>query len=120
MASVLLAEDDADIRMLVTLKLKQAGHDVRAFADGESALADADENVPDLVILDIVMPGMSGLEVCRHMRGIPATAEVPIIILSARKQLADVTEGLRTGANDYITKPFSPRELAARVEFWLA
>jgi two-component system response regulator MtrA len=119
MALVLLAEDDSDIRLLVTFKLEQVGHEVRAFSDGAAALADAREHPPDLAVLDVLMPGMTGLEVCKQLRGHPATADVPIIILTARAQQADVTAGLEAGANDYIVKPFSPRELAARIQTWL-
>jgi DNA-binding response OmpR family regulator len=119
MASVLLAEDDADIRQLVTFKLQQAGHEVRAFGNGAAALADARDHPPDLAVLDVLMPGLTGLEVCRQLRGSPATAEVPIIMLTARAQQADVTAGLEAGANDYIVKPFSPRELASRIQVWL-
>jgi DNA-binding response OmpR family regulator len=120
MATVLLAEDDADIRLLVALKLQQAGHEVRAFADGASALADARKRPPDLAVLDVVMPGMNGLEVCRALRQHPDTARVLIIILTARAQQADVTAGYEAGANDYVVKPFSPRELATRVQALLA
>jgi len=120
MATVLLAEDDADIRYLVTFKLQQAGHEIRAFGDGLSALADARENPPDLAVLDVMMPGMSGLDMCRELRKAPVTAEVPVIILTARAQEADVAAGFAAGADDYIVKPFSPRDLAIRVQAVLA
>jgi DNA-binding response OmpR family regulator len=120
MATVLLAEDDADIRYLVTFKLEQAGHEVRGFGDGALALAHAREHPPDLAILDILMPGMSGLDVCRELRKDPATANVPVIILTARAQEADITAGFAAGGDDYIVKPFSPRELATRVQAVLA
>ncbi len=120
MATVLLAEDDADIRQLVALKLQQAGHEVRSFGDGASALADARLRPPDLAVLDVVMPDMSGLDVCKALRQHPDTAGVLIIILTARAQQADVTAGYEAGANDYVVKPFSPRELATRVEALLA
>jgi two-component system phosphate regulon response regulator PhoB len=116
MATVLLAEDDVDIRLLLTLKLEQASHEVRGFGDGASALADAREHPPDLAVLDVLMPGMTGLEVCRELRKDPATADVPVIILTARAQQADVTAGFAAGANDYIAKPFSPRDLAMRIK----
>ncbi len=83
MATVLLAEDDADIRYLVTFKLEQVGHEVRAFGDGLSALTDARGHPPELAVLDVMMPGMSGLDVCRELRKDPATADVPIIRQSA-------------------------------------
>ncbi len=120
MASVLLAEDDADVRHLLTFKLEQAGHEVRAFGDGSSALADAREHHPDLAVLDVLMPGMTGLEVCGELRGHPDTADMLIIILTASAQQDDVTAGFKAGANDYIVKPFSPRELAARIQALLA
>jgi two-component system, OmpR family, phosphate regulon response regulator PhoB len=120
MATVLLAEDDADIRLLVTLKLEQAGHEVRGFGDGASALADAREHPPDLAVLDVLMPGMTGLEVCRELRKDPVTADVLVILLTARAQQPDITAGFAAGATDYIVKPFSPRELAARIQTLLA
>ena len=115
MATVLLAEDDADIRFLVTFKLKQAGYQVRGFGDGLSALADAREHPPDLAVLDIMMPGMSGLEVCQELRKDPATANIPVIILTALAQEADIAAGIAAGADDYIVKPFSPRDFVMRV-----
>jgi DNA-binding response OmpR family regulator len=115
MATVLLAEDDADIRRVMTIKLEQAGHQVRAFADGASAAADARRHHPDLAVLDVVMPEMSGLQVCRELRGNPDTADVPIIILTARGQRTDIDAGFKAGANDYIVKPFSPNDLADRI-----
>jgi len=120
MATVLLAEDDADIRYLVTFKLEQVGHEVRAFGDGLSALTDARGHPPELAVLDVMMPGMSGLDVCRELRKDPATADVPIIILTARAQEADIAAGFAAGADDYVVKPFSPRELAIRVQAVLA
>jgi DNA-binding response OmpR family regulator len=115
MARILVAEDEADIRRLITLKLEQAGHVVRAFGDGAAALADARKHAPNLAVLDVVMPGMSGLEVCRGLRQNPATADVPVIILTARTLQGDIDAGLAAGASEYIAKPFSPRELAVRV-----
>jgi len=115
MAKILLAEDEADIRRLVTLKLEQLGHVVRAFENGAAALADARKHAPDLAVLDVVMPGMTGLEVCRGLRQDPATAGVPVIILTARAQQSDIDAGLAAGASEYLAKPFSPRDLATRV-----
>ena len=120
MATVLLAEDDADIRFLVTFKLEQAGHQVTGFENGMKALAAARRNPPDLAVLDILMPGMSGLDVCRELRRDPATAAVPVIILTARAEKADIAAGFAAGAADYILKPFSPRDLAMRVKAVLA
>jgi DNA-binding response OmpR family regulator len=120
LATVLLAEDDADIQLLVTFKLTREGYQVRAFGDGLSAMADAREHPPDLAILDIMMPGMSGLEVCRELRKNPATANIPIILLTALAQEADISAGYAAGADDYVVKPFSPREFATRVNAALA
>jgi two-component system phosphate regulon response regulator PhoB len=120
MATVLLAEDDADIRFLVTFKLEQAGHQVTGFENGMQALAAARKHPPDLAVLDILMPGMSGLDVCRELRRDPATAAVPVIILTARAEKADIAAGFAAGAADYIIKPFSPRDLAMRVKAVLA
>ncbi len=120
MATVLLAEDDADIRLLVTFKLTQAGYQVRVFGDGVSAVAAAREHPPDLAILDAMMPGMSGLEACRELRRDPATANIPVIILTALAQEADIAAGFAAGADDYIVKPFSPREFVTRVYAALA
>jgi two-component system phosphate regulon response regulator PhoB len=120
MATVLLAEDDADIRFLVTFKLEQAGHQVTGFENGMKALAAARKHPPDLAVLDILMPGMSGLDVCRELRRDPATAAVPVIILTARAEKADIAAGFAAGAADYIIKPFSPRDLAMRVKAVLA
>jgi DNA-binding response OmpR family regulator len=115
MATVLLAEDDADIRSLVTFKLRRAGHHVHGFGDGLSALAYAREHPPDLAVLDVMMPGMSGLDVCRQLRADLATAAVPVIFLTACAEKADIAAGFAAGADDYIIKPFSPRDLAMRV-----
>ncbi len=120
MATVVLAEDDPDIRDLVAFKLRQVGHEVRPFEDGVSALTSAREDVPDIAILDIMMPGISGLDVCRELRNDPLTADVPVIILTARAQESDIEAGFAAGADDYIVKPFSPRELASRVQAVLA
>jgi DNA-binding response OmpR family regulator len=120
MVTVLLTDDDADIRDLVTFKLREVGYEVRAFGDGLSALASARDNRPDLALLDIVMPGVSGLDVCRELKANPATSQVPIILLTARAQQSDIETCFAAGADDYIVKPFSPRELASRVNAVLA
>jgi len=120
MVTVLLAEDDMDIRDLVTFKLRQQGYEVRAFEDGLSALASARDDPPDLAVLDITMPGMSGLDVCRELRADPATSDVPIILLTARAQESDIETGFSVGADDYVVKPFSPRELVSRMQAVLA
>lgn len=120
MTKVLLAEDDADIRDLVAFKLAQNGYDVTSISDGPAALAAAKSVIPDLAVLDVTMPGMSGLDVCRQMRADSSTARVPVILLTARAQEADVQAGFGSGADDYVIKPFSPRELLSRVEAVLA
>ena len=115
MATVLVADDDRDIRDLVVFKLEQQGHRVLAVADGPSALARATDEAVDLAVLDVMMPGVSGLDVCRALRARPESAALPVILLTARAQEADVAAGFGGGADDYVTKPFSPRELASRV-----
>lgn len=116
MTTVLLADDDADIRDLVAFKLAQSGYDVITAGDGPSALAAAAGRLPDVAVLDVTMPGMSGLDVCRALRDDAATARLPVILLTARAQEADVQAGFGSGADDYVVKPFSPRELLSRVE----
>jgi len=112
---VLIADDDADIRDLVTFKLEQAGYSVDAYADGLGALDAARRTLPDLVVLDVMMPGLSGVDVTRQLRADPQTARTPVILLTARAQEVDVETGFATGADDYVVKPFSPRELVSRV-----
>jgi two-component system phosphate regulon response regulator PhoB len=120
MRSVLVVDDDPDIRDIARLKLEQAGLQVLTEADGEAGLAAALQTVPDLLLLDWMMPRMTGIEVCRRLRETPQTANVPIILLTAKAQEADIERGFAAGANDYIVKPFSPRELVIRVNAALA
>ncbi|MFF0159485.1 response regulator transcription factor [Streptomyces sp. NPDC005263] len=120
MARVLIADDDADIRDLVDFKLTQSGHEVTAVEDGMAALRAVREQLPDLALLDIRMPGMSGLDVCRELRAAAETANIPVIMITARSQEGDVEVGFEAGADDYIIKPFSPRELSSRVTALLA
>ena len=120
MGNILLVEDDPDIRYLVCYKLLHAGLAVQAVTDGPAALDHARRNRPDLVILDVLMPRMSGLEVCRELRATPGTAGVPIIMLTARARSQDLEQAYAAGATDYVVKPFSPRELLHRVETMLA
>jgi two-component system, OmpR family, phosphate regulon response regulator PhoB len=112
---ILLVEDDQALVELLTFNLRREEFTVEATADGEDALLMARESPPDLVILDWMIEGVSGIEVCRRLRRLPETANVPIIMLTARTEEADRVRGLETGADDYITKPFSPKELVARV-----
>ena len=114
-AKLLLVEDDPALLELLEYRFRNEGYDVRATPDGDEALMLAAEDAPDLVILDWMIEGTSGLEVCRRLRRDKATAHVPIIMLTAREAEDDRIRGLDTGADDYLTKPFSPRELMARV-----
>jgi DNA-binding response OmpR family regulator len=116
MTTVLVADDDLDIRELVAFKLAQAGYEVRSAPDGVAALDAARAGGVDLVVLDLMMPGLSGLDVCAELRREPATAELPVIMLTARAQDQDVATGFAAGADDYVVKPFSPRELVSRVQ----
>ena len=120
MTAVVIAEDDADIRDLLVFKLMQDGFAVTAVGDGPAALDAVAAKHPDLVILDVMMPGMSGLDVCQRLRSEQATKNLPVILLTARAQEADIESGFGVGADDYVTKPFSPRELLSRVHAVLA
>jgi two-component system phosphate regulon response regulator PhoB len=111
---LLLVEDDRPLAELVRFHFDRAGYDVTRTGDGEEALILAEEVRPDLVILDWMIEGISGIEVCRRLRRRPATANLPIIMLTARGEENDRVRGLETGADDYLTKPFSPKELVAR------
>jgi len=112
---LLLVEDDIALSELLEYRFASEGYEVRVTPDGDEALMMASEDVPDLVILDWMIEGTSGIEVCRRLRRSKATAHVPIIMLTAREAEDDRVRGLETGADDYVTKPFSPRELLARV-----
>ena len=116
MARIVVADDDVDIRELVEFKLSTMGHDIVAVADGAAAVEACREQRPDLAVLDVMMQGMSGLEAVRIIRADEALSSIPVILLTARAQESDVETGFDSGADDYITKPFSPRELAGRVE----
>ena len=120
MARILVADDDVDIRELVEFKLSTLGHDVVAVADGAAAIEACRAERPDLAVLDVMMPGVSGLDAIRAIRADPALADLPVILLTARAQESDVETGFDSGADDYITKPFSPRELASRVQALLS
>ena len=112
--SLLLVEDDRSLADLITYHFERAGYDVTRTGDGEEALILVDELGPDLVVLDWMIEGISGIEVCRRLRRRQETANLPIIMLTARGEEDDRIRGLETGADDYITKPFSPKELVAR------
>ena len=112
---VLVADDEEDILTLVTTVLQNAGHQVVPVRDGADALAAVRDRKPDLAVIDISMPEVDGLEVLRRLRADAETSELPVILLSAQAQEADVARGFETGASAYVKKPFSPRELAQRV-----
>ena len=113
---ILVVDDEPDAVELVEFNLRQAGFDVATAADGAEALKKARAARPDLIVLDVMLPEMDGLEVCKVLRRDPATADVPIIMLTARAAEVDRVVGLEIGADDYVTKPFSPRELVLRIK----
>jgi len=114
--TVLVAEDDEDIRTLVAYRMEKAGYAVLQARDGEEAVSLALEHRPDLAIIDVMMPRLDGYEATRQLRERDETKRMPIILLTARAQEADVQRGFEAGADDYIRKPFSPQELRARVQ----
>jgi DNA-binding response OmpR family regulator len=120
MARILVADDDVDIRELVEFKLSTLGHDIVAVSDGAAAIDACQQQRPDLAVLDVMMPGMSGLDAVRAIRADPGLSGLPVILLTARAQENDLETGFDSGADDYITKPFSPRELATRVQALLS
>jgi DNA-binding response OmpR family regulator len=113
---ILVADDEVDVLNLVSTNLKAAGFNVLKAEDGPAALELARNTLPALIVLDLMLPGLSGLEVCKLLRGDPATKLIPIIMLTAKAEEVDRIVGLELGADDYITKPFSPRELVLRVK----
>jgi two-component system alkaline phosphatase synthesis response regulator PhoP len=115
MSQILIVEDDLDISALIAHYLEKAGHVVERLASGAAVMPRVRAHPPDLVILDLMLPGMSGFVVCEAMRADPATAGIPVIMLTARGEEVDRIAGLEIGADDYVTKPFSPKELVARV-----
>ncbi len=112
---ILLVEDDPALAEMLVYNLEREEFEIELTADGEEALLLARETPPDLVLLDWMIEGISGIEVCRRLRRIPDTADIPIIMMTARGEESDRIRGLDTGADDYVTKPFSPRELVARI-----
>lgn len=113
---VLVADDDPDILQLVAFRLERAGYEVIQATDGEEALRFVTERQPDLAVLDVMMPKLNGYDVTRRIRENEATSRIPVILLTARVQEADVARGFEAGADDYIKKPFSPQELRSRVQ----
>jgi DNA-binding response OmpR family regulator len=115
MSRILIVEDDNDIAALIAHYLEKAGHASEIVSDGGRALSVARDTPPDLVILDLMLPGLNGLEVCRALRSDSRTAELPILMVTARGEESERILGLDSGADDYVVKPFSPNELMARV-----
>ena len=115
MAKILIAEDERDIRDLITFTLRFAGHDVVAAANGEEAVEKALKEKPDLVLMDVRMPRMTGYEACKKMKAEESIKHIPVVFLSAKGQDSEVTAGLDAGAVEYILKPFSPDQLTERV-----
>ncbi|MEY4484660.1 MAG: hypothetical protein RL693_2112 [Verrucomicrobiota bacterium] len=113
---ILVADDEEDIRDLVCMNLRRAGYAVSEAADGLQALAQVKRNKPQAMVLDVMMPELDGFGVCRQIRGDSDNADIPIIMLTAKGQTQDRIEGLERGADDYLTKPFSPKELLLRVQ----
>lgn len=111
---ILVVEDDEDIRDLIAYHLQREGYGLHGVDSGEAALQYVAARVPDLILLDLMLPGVDGLEVCRRLKRDPTTQAVRVIIVSAKGEEADVVAGLELGADDYVTKPFSPRVLIAR------
>src|SRR4051812_28441151 len=114
--TILIIDDEKDLIELVRFNLDKEGYDVISASDGQTGLEIAQRHKLDLIVLDLMMPGMEGLEVCRRLRSDPRTGRIPVIMLTAKATEADRIVGLEMGADDYITKPFSPRELVARVK----
>jgi two-component system, OmpR family, alkaline phosphatase synthesis response regulator PhoP len=114
--TILVIDDEKDLTELVSYNLQKEGFVVRCARDGESGLVSAVADSPDLVIVDLMMPGIDGLEVCRRLRLDARTSAIPVIMLTAKSGESDRIVGLELGADDYVTKPFSPRELAARIK----
>ncbi len=115
MAKILIAEDEPDIRDLIAFTLRFAGHEVIAVANGLEALLSTAQEMPDMVILDVRMPQMTGYEACRRIKADLATTDIPVIFLSAKGQESEIREGFEAGAYEYLLKPFGPDELAKRI-----
>ncbi len=116
MMKILVIEDDADIAELIQFNLEQAQYRVTVCTNGKAGLAKAQEIIPDLVVLDLMLPDMGGLEICRELKGDEETKRIPVLMLTAKSEEIDRIVGFEVGADDYLTKPFSPRELALRIK----
>lgn len=115
-AHILVVDDEEDILELVRFNLEREGYTVTSAASGEDAIQTATQKLPDLIVLDLMLPGVDGLEVAKFLKNEPKTREIPIVMLTAKGEESDVVIGLELGADDYITKPFSPKILSARVK----
>lgn len=113
---ILVVEDESDLAELVAFNLRQAGHVVTTASTGATALAEVRRQRPDLIVLDVMLPDITGIEVCRRVRRDPETAKVPVVMLTAKGEEVDRVVGFEVGADDYVVKPFSPRELLLRIE----
>ncbi|GAC1402631.1 MAG: hypothetical protein NVSMB64_02770 [Candidatus Velthaea sp.] len=113
--TILVVDDDRNLRTIISTNLELAGYGVKTAGDSTSALALLDREIPDLIVLDVMLPGMDGYELCRRIRRHPTCAHVPIVMLTARADTDDAVTGFEAGADDYISKPFSPQEMIARV-----
>jgi two-component system phosphate regulon response regulator PhoB len=113
---ILVVDDEEDILELVEYNLSKAGYEVQCVANGGDAVREARTNMPDLVVLDLMLPGLDGLEVCTLLKNDPKTRDIRIVMLTAKGAESDVVRGLELGADDYVTKPFSPRVLLARIQ----
>jgi two-component system alkaline phosphatase synthesis response regulator PhoP len=112
---ILIIEDNSDIRELLRYNLQREGYDVSGADSGETGLRMARSSLPDLVLLDLMLPGMDGLQLCRELKDDPKTRTIPVVMLTAKGEESDIVVGLEMGADDYITKPFSPKILIARL-----
>lgn len=115
MARILIAEDEPDIRELVAFTLRFAGHEVTTTSNGEEAVQQASQIIPDLILMDVRMPKMTGYDACRLMKTNPALKDIPVVFLSAKGQDSEIQSGLDAGAEDYLLKPFAPDQLTQRV-----
>ena len=116
MARILIAEDEPDIRELVAFTLRFAGHEVTTTMNGEEAYNTAQDMIPDLIMMDVRMPRMTGYDACRAMKQIPALKDIPVVFLSAKGQDSEIQTGLEAGAEEYLLKPFAPDQLVERVK----
>lgn len=116
MAKILIAEDERDIRDLVAFTLRFSGHEVVSVANGEEAIEATRREMPDLILMDVRMPRMTGYEACEKLKADPQLARIPVVFLSAKGQESEIRTGIAAGAVDYLLKPFAPAELSERVE----